>query len=113
MTFLELNENYYFHDSVLEKIEYINNDLKLYCRFCNFMQKDYENGNNTNSDIIVVFHNAVYEIDGDLENDASFLSQKIQDDTIDFFMECEPNKFCNLFIKADSVEVIILCTYNL
>ena len=72
MTFLELNEKYYFHDSVLEKIEYINNDLKLYCCFCDFMQKDYKNGSHTNSDIIVVFHNAVYEIDGDLQNVVKF-----------------------------------------
>ncbi len=113
MTLLELNKNYYFHDSVLEKIEFVNNDLKLYCRFCNFIQNNYEKGNCTNSDIIVVFHNAVYEIDGDLEPDAGFLSQKIQDGSIDFFMECEPDKFGNLIICSNSVEVITLCSYNL
>lgn len=65
MTLLELNKSYYFHDSVLEKIEYINNDLKLYCQFCNFMQTNYDDNDDTNSDILVVFHNAVFETDGD------------------------------------------------
>lgn len=87
MTLLELNENYYFHDSVLEKIEYINNDLKLYCRFCDFMQEKYDDKDDANSDIMVVFHSAVFEMDGDWKiNEASFLNQRIQDDSIFFFM---------------------------
>ncbi len=113
MTLLEFDRNYYFHDSVLEKIEYMNNELKLYCGFCDFLQKNYEEGNDANSDIIVVFHDAAYEINGDLEPDAGFLSQKIQDGSIEFFMESGAGKFANLMIRADSVEVIILNTYNL
>ncbi len=113
MTLLELNENYYFHDSVLEKIEFINNDLKLHCQFCNFMQENYNNEDDANSDIIVVFHNAVYAMDGDWENEASFLNQRIQDDSIVFFMESSPVKFGNLIINADSVDVIMLSSYNL
>ena len=113
MTLLELNDNYYFHDSVLERIEYKNNDLKLHCGFCNFLQKNYEKGNNTNSDIIVVFHNASYEIEGDLEFDAGFLSQKLQDGSIHFFLESGNGKFGSLIICAEAVEVITLNTYNL
>lgn len=114
MTLLELHNNYYFHDSVLVKLEYYNNEVKLHCQFCDFMQADYDDKDDTNSDIIVVFHNAAYKINGNFEIvDAGFLNQRIENDTIIFFMESSPDEFGELIIKASSVEVIKVRTYNL
>ena len=42
MTLSELDERYYFHDSTLEKLEYSDGELKLYVRFCDFMQENYD-----------------------------------------------------------------------
>lgn len=114
MTLLELYNNYYFHDSVLDKLEYHNNEVKLYCQFCDFMQANYNDKNDSNSDIIAVFHNATYKINGNWEiSDAGFLNQRIEDDSIIFFMESSPDKLGELIIKASSVEIIKVRTYNL
>lgn len=114
MTLLELYNNYYFHDSVLEKLECHDNEIRLYCQFCDFMQANYNDIDDSNSDIIVVFHNAVYNTNGNWEiSDAGFLNQRIEDNSIIFFMESFPDKLGELIIKASSVEIIKVRTYNL
>lgn len=114
MTLLELNNNYYFHDSVLEKIEYSNNELKLYCQFCDFMQENYNDKDDANSDIIVVFHNAAYKTRGNWQVCGSnFLGQRIENDSIIFFMEYSPYEVGELIIKSDFAEIIKIRTYNL
>ena len=114
MTLSELNNDFYFHDSVLEKIEYKNRELKMHCQFCEFMQANYQDQDNTKSDIIVVFHNAVYETRGNWRiNGAGFLNQVLQNGTFVFHMESSQGEFGSLMIKADSVEIIKLCSYIL
>lgn len=114
MTLLELYDNYCFHDSVLDKLEYHDNEVKLYCQFCDHMQANYNDKDDPNSDMIAVFHNATYKINGNWEiSDAGFLDQRIENDSIIFFMESSPEKFGELIIIASSVEVIKVRTYNL
>ena len=114
MTLNELNKKYYFHDSVLNRIEYNSKELKLYCEFCEFLQKDYDENNYTNSDIIVVFHNASYSIaDGFPIEDSSFLNQKLLDNSIIFSLESTSMEYGNLVIKAESVDMIKVQSYNL
>lgn len=114
MTLSELYNNYYFHDSVLDKLEYHDNEVKLYCQFCDFMQEDYNDKDDPNSDIIAVFHNAAYKINGNWEiSGAGFLNQRIEDNSIIFFMESSSDQFGELIITASCVEVIKVRTYNL
>lgn len=117
MTLLELHQNYYFHDSILNKLEYYDNELKLYCQFCDFMQDNYNDKDDANSDIIVVFHNAVYKSNGNWKiGEAGFVNQKIEDDSIIFFMDSSSystDEVGELIIKASSVEVLKIRTYSL
>ena len=114
MTLSELNEKYYFHDSTLDKLEYSDGELKLYVRFCDFMQENYDDRDDSNSDIIVVFQNARYKTDGNWKIcDSGFLHQKIENDSIVFFMESSPYECGELLIKTSSVEVYKVRTYNL
>lgn len=104
MTLLELYNNYYFHD----------NEVRLYCRFCDFMQSNYDDKDDSNSNIIVVFHNTVYKTNGNWEiNEAGFINQRIEDNSIIFFMESFTDKVGELIIKASSVEITKVRTYNL
>lgn len=114
MTIKKLNQEYYFHDSILERIEYQHKELKMYCTFCDFMQSGYDKSEYANSDIVVVFYHASYEItDGFRIESSSFLNQELHDSKIVFFMENASNEFGHLIIKADSVEVIKIRSYNL
>ena len=114
MTLSELNNKYNFHDSILDKLEYSAGELKIYCEFCDFMQDYYDNKDDANSDIIVVFHNAEYKTNGKWQFCyAGFLDQKIENDSIVFFMESSPCECGELLIKASSVEVIKVRTYSL
>lgn len=114
MTLSELNDRYYFHDSILDKLEYFDGELKIYCEFCDFIQDNYDNRDDANSDIIVVFHSAEYKTNGKWQIcDSEFLDQKIENDSIVFFMESSPYECGELLIKADSVEVFKVRTYNL
>lgn len=45
LTLNELNQGYYFHDSILNRIEYAHKELKMYCTFCEFLQEDYDEVN--------------------------------------------------------------------
>ena len=110
----EFNDNYCFHDSILDKLEYSDGELKLYCEFCDFMQDKYDSKDDTNSDIIVVFHNAEYQISGKWQIcGAGFLDQRIENNSIIFFMESSTDEFGELLIKANSVDVFKVRTYNL
>ena len=114
MTLSELNDRYYFHDSILDKLEYSDGELKIYCEFYDFMQDNYDDRDNANSDIIVVFHNAEYKTNGKWQIcNSEFLDQRIENDSIVFFMESSPYECGKLLIKAESVEVIKIRTYNL
>jgi len=114
MTISEFNDNYCFHDSILDKLEYSDGELKLYCEFCDFMQDKYDSKDDTNSDIIVVFHNAEYQISGKWQIcGAGFLDQRIENNSIIFFMESSTDEFGELLIKANSVDVFKVRTYNL
>lgn len=114
MTLSEFNDDYYFHDSILNKLEYSNGELKLYCEFCNFMQENYDDKEHTNSDIIVIFHNSEYKISGKWQVcESCFLDQRLENDSIIFFMESSPYEFGELSIKADSAEILKVRTYNL
>ena len=114
MTLSELNDQYYFHDSILDKIEYSDGELKLYCEFCDFMQDNYDDKDDSNSDIIVIFHNAEYKTNGNWQLCKSeFIGQTIKNDSIVFFMESSPYECGELLINAGSAEVIIVRTYNL
>lgn len=115
MTLNELNQGYYFHDSILNRIEYAHKELKMYCTFCEFLQEDYDESEYANSDIIVVFHNASYTItDCSLIENSSFLTQELQDKTISFFLiKNMGNEYSHLIVKAESVDVIKVRYYNL
>lgn len=114
MTLNELYQGYYFHDSILDRIEYNSKELRMYCTFCEFLQKNDQKGEYTNSDMIVVFHNASYTItDGLPIEDSSFLTQELQDRTILFFMESVCNEYGYLKVKAESVDVIKVRSYDL
>ena len=114
MTLSYFNNHYYFHDSILDKIEYSDGELKLYCEFCDFMQDDYDDKDDTNSDIIVIFHNAEYKTNGNWQIcNSEFLDQTIRNDYIVFFMESSPDEYGELLINASAVDVIVVRTYNL
>lgn len=114
MTLNEFYQGYYFHDSTLNRIEYSNRELKMYCTFCEFLQKDYNKSDYTNSDIIVVFHNASYKIpDGLLIEGSGFITQKLQDKTTLFYMESICNEYGYLEVVAESVDIIKVRSYNL
>lgn len=114
MTLLELHHRYIFHDSVLNQLEYHDHELKLYCQFCEFMQAEYNEKDDANSDIIIVFHDAAYHTNGNWKiRDAVFLNQKIEDNAIVFFMESSPDEVGELMINARAAEVFKLRTYNL
>lgn len=114
MTLNEFHQSYYFHDSILNRIEYVRKELKMYCTFCEFLQKDYVKSEYTNSDILVVFHDASYTITDRLPiEDSSFLTQELQDKTISFFMENTCNAYGHFTVKAESVDVIKVRSYNL
>ena len=115
MTINEFNKKYYFHDSILDKIEYEHKKLKMYCTFCDFMQKAHNENDYTNSDIIVVFNNASYEITDNFHVEASeFIEQELRNNTISFFMGKDfNNNYGYLKIQAESVDVIKIRSYNL
>ncbi len=114
MTLSEFDDNYYFHDSILDKLEYSDGELRLYCEFCDFMQDNYDDKDDANSDIIVVFHHAEYQISGNWQiYEASFLDQRVENNSIIFFMEGSTDEFGELLIKANSVDVFKVRTYNL
>ncbi len=114
MTLEELNKEYWFHDSILEKIEHGDDQLILYCTFCEFMQSDYDDSHFANSDIIVTFHKASYKLENDFcAEGASFLNQKLTDDSIVFFVEDDSRNYGELCIKADSVDIVKTRFYNL
>ena len=78
------------------------------------MQENYDDRDDSNSDIIVVFQNARYKTDGNWKIcDSGFLHQKIENDSIVFFMESSPYECGELLIKTSSVEVYKVRTYNL
>ena len=62
MTLQEFEEMFYLHDSSLIKLDYDRKYkiLKLYCILCNFMQKNYQEQEQENSNIIIIFYNAAY-----------------------------------------------------
>lgn len=114
LTLSELERRYYFHDSILNRIEYTHKELKMYCTFCEFMQEAYDESEYANSDVIVVFHNASYTItDCLLIEDSRFCTQKLQDGAISFFIEDIRNEYGHLIIKAESADVIKVRSYNL
>ena len=69
MTLSEFNDQYFFHDSILNKLEYSDGELRLFCEFCDFMQENYDDKDDANSDIIVVFQNAEYKFNKYMEAD--------------------------------------------
>lgn len=114
MTLAELNQKYNFHDSILERMTYHENELKLYCQFCNFMQRNFDIHAYTNSDMLFIFHQAFYEIsDHFCIKESGFLHQKLQGNTLSFFLENNPDEYGHLSIRAESVEIIRLRSYNL
>ena len=113
MTVQEFFDCYYMHDSSIEWLEYDNDTLKLYCIFCDFLQSDYQEGDYSNSDIIITFYHASFEADLSLLNDAEFLSQKVDGNKVSFFMESSGHLFTELHITADSVDVTKIRFYSL
>ena len=114
MTISEFSAQYYFHDSVLENLNFYDDKLKMRCTFCNFMQKNYQNNQFSNSEILVIFYHASYKITGEIAvNNAVFLNQKTRENKIDFFLESNNGEYGNLSVKAELVEVIRLRSYNL
>lgn len=114
MTLEELDKNYWFHDSILEKIEHKGHEVILYCTFCEFMQSDYEDSQFANSDMTVTFHGASYEAkNGSCIEGACFLNQKSYEGSIVFYMEDISHKYGELCITADSVDVVKTRFYDL
>jgi len=114
MTIPELFQNYCFHDSIFKNI-CINDETaqrSVWCQFCNFLQKNYQNSQPTNSDIFITFKNAKFS---QYISDCSVIDQKLIDDhTIWFFLANQDNSDCFEFvISADSVEIEIVREYNL
>ncbi|MCM1050119.1 MAG: hypothetical protein NC433_17025 [Clostridiales bacterium] len=86
----------------------------MYCTFCEFLQKDYNESDYANSDIIVIFHNASYKIpDGLLIEGSGFITQKLQDKTTLFYMESICNEYGYLEVVAESIDIIKVRSYNL
>ena len=87
--------------------------LKLYCQFCDFMQKDYQECQPTNSDILILFRNASFS--GQFFQDCEILSQKLIDDnTICFFLANENHSdFSEFSVSADDVQMRVNMKYNL
>lgn len=113
MNLIQFDQNYYFHDSVFEKSEFDaqTNTFTISCRFCNFMQKYYRNGQPENSDILLIFQNADFSCH---VFECEVLTQKLLDDrTICFFLVDEYHAdFFELRISADSVQLVIVNSYS-
>ncbi len=114
MTLDELNNKYYFHDSIIRGLECQSENVILHCNFCDFMQKDYKESDFTNSDIVLTFHNATYKLSDIFPlSNAGILTQKISGNTLTFCMENGPDTYGELEITADSIEVTRVRSYNL
>ena len=115
MTVPELFENYYFHDSSFLNMEYCPESkmVKLYCQFCEFMQKDYRDCEPTNSDILILFRNASFS--GQFFRDCEILTQKLIDNhTICFFLADEKHSdFSEFSVSADDVQIQVIRKYRL
>lgn len=114
MTLEEFCRHYTLHDSVIGNLQYENGELRIYCEFCNFMQENYNENDPKNSDVVITFRNARYSVtDGFIVNEAGFLSQKLNGDTLVFILENGIGTYGELSVKADSVKVDVLRSYSL
>ena len=115
MSISELFENYYFHDSSFLNMEYSPESklLKLYCQFCDFMQKDYRDCEPTNSEILILFRNASFS--GEFFQESEILTQKLTDNhTICFFLADETHSdFSEFSVSADDVQIQVIRKYCL
>lgn len=114
MTLTEFNNKYYFHDSVIYKLEYQSSTLTIYCQFCNFMQADYKDSDYANSDIIITFRNATYTLTANFQIvDAGIIDQIVIGNKMKLFLENYSNQYGELEITAEYIEVKKLRSYNL
>ncbi len=114
MTLTEFNDKYYFHDSVIDKLEYQSGTLTIYCQFCDFMQADYKDTDYSNSDIIITFHNAKYTLTSYFQIvDAEIINQIVIGNKMKLFLENYSNQCGELEITAEYIEVKKLRSYNL
>jgi len=115
MTIPDFFQNYYFHDSSFLNMEYCPETriLRIYCQFCEFMQKHYQNSEPTNSDMLILFRNASFS--GEFFQDCEVLAQKLTDNhTICFFLADETNSdFSEFSVSADDVQIQVIRKYRL
>lgn len=114
MTLKEFEQTYELHDSVLENIEYINGELRIFCCLCDFMQENYTEGKPTNSDIVITFRNACHSVtEGFNVKDAGILKHELNGDTLVFILENGVGTYGELSVQAGSVDVNVIRSYDI
>lgn len=74
MTIQNLIEEYYLHDSLITKITYENNTVKIELEFCYWLQKDYKEGEKETGMLEIAFFNVSHFDYGDVIGEIDYFS---------------------------------------
>jgi len=111
MTIQELDNKYYFHDSMITNISYIESDHKLIIsmEFCNWAQSWYKEGDPELVELKLIFYGIeTYDgIVGDVDY-FSILDGEIIDEKYHLFIEDDFHQaFYEYYLEPSSVDVSI------